>query len=455
MGLEKRLNEMAKENFYKTHTAVSQPIVPQPIVPRAIVPIENENGSKPAKTPDSVEVANNFWEEQCVPLYKELQAQDNGVRSHAADIIRGHAQDLPKEESGEQVKRLQKLLQQQIMSLEAVKKREEQATAELKAKNEELQSQVQAAKNREEQATAKNKELQSQVCTLEKQLERAPNQPTSTTKQSQEGEFWEVPRADVTLNMQEYLGHGAWGYVVKGLYQAQEVAVKCLHGLITDQESVSIIRREISIMAQIRHPNIVQLIAAVIDDQGDPLIVTELLDTTLRKSYESNLLNQHGKLCIFRDVAAALNYLHSHHHGCIIHRDVSSSNVLLEEKRRNQWKAKLSDFGSAKLAREAKTIGPGAPVYTAPEICMDKALPQTPKVDVYSYGIVVCEVAVNQFPSVEKFPKMLQEVSRKWGETMPSLQGLIISCTEENPDSRPIMCDILQNFNTVVKNTTP
>ena len=428
MGLEKRLHEMATENFCETHTAVSQPIVPQPIAPQPIVPIEN--GSKPAKTPDSVEVANNFWEEQCIPLYKELQAQDNGVRSHPADIIRGHAQDLPKEESGEQVKRLQKLLQQQMMSLEAAKKRD----AELKAQNEELQSQVR---------------------TLEKQLERAPNQPTSTTKQSQEGEFWEVPRTDVTLNMQEYLGNGAWGIVVKGLYQAQEVAVKCLHGLIRDQESVTIIRREISIMAQIRHPNIVQLIAAVIDDQGDPLIVTELLDMTLRKSYESNLLNQHGKLCIFRDVAAALNYLHSHRHGCIIHRDVSSSNVLLEEKRRNQWKAKLSDFGSAKLAREAKTIGPGAPVYTAPEIRMDKALPQTPKVDVYSYGIVVCEVAVNRFPSIEKFPKMLQEVSRKWGETMPSLHDLIISCTEDNPDSRPIMRDILQNFNTVVKNTTP
>ena len=437
MGLEKRLNEMAKENFYITHTAVSQPIVPQPIVarpivPRPIVPIENENGSKPTKTPDSVEVANNFWEEQCVPLYKELQAQDNSVRSHP--VIRSHAQDLPKEESDEQVKRLQKLLQQQMMSLEAVKKREEQATAELKAKNEELQSQVR---------------------TLVKQLERAPSQPTPTTKQSQDGEFWEVPRTDVTLNMQEYLGNGAWGIVVKGLYQAQEVAVKCLHGLIRDQESVTIIRREISIMAQIRHPNIVQLIAAVIDDQGDPLIVTELLDMTLRKSYESNLLNQHGKLCIFRDVAAALNYLHSHRHGCIIHRDVSSSNVLLEEKRRNQWKAKLSDFGSAKLAREAKTIGPGAPVYTAPEIRMDKALPQTPKVDVYSYGIVVCEVAVNRFPSIQKFPKMLQEVSRKWGVTMPSLHDLIISCTEENPDSRPIMRDILQNFNTVVKNTTP
>lgn len=86
---------MAKEDFYETHTAVSQPIVPQPIVPWPIVPIENENGSKPAKTPDSVEVANNFWEEQCVPLYKELQAQDNGVRSHPADIIKGHAQDLP------------------------------------------------------------------------------------------------------------------------------------------------------------------------------------------------------------------------------------------------------------------------------------------------------------------------------------------------------------------------
>ena len=388
-----------------------------------------------------------------VPLYKELEAQDDCLRSPPPDVIRGHARDLPKEESGEHVKRLQKLLQQNIMAFEAAKKREEQATAKLEAKNKELQSQVQAAKNREEQATAefkaKNEELQSQVRILENQVERASNQ-LSTTQQSQEGEFWEVPRADVTLNMQEFLGNGAWGYVVKGLYQDQEVAVKCLHGLITDSESVTLIRREIRIMAQIRHPNIVQLIAAVIDDRGDPLIVTELLDMTLRESYERNLLNDQGKLCIFRHVAAALNYLHRHHHGCIIHRDVSSSNVLLEEKRR-QWKAKLSDFGSAKLAREAKTTGPGAPVYTAPEIRKDTAVPQTPKVDVYSYGIVVCEVAVNHFPSVEKFPKMVHEVSRKW----PSLHGLVISCTDESPASRPTMHDVLQELNAIAKNTTP
>ena len=145
------------------------------------------------------------------------------------------------------------------------------------------------------------------------------------------------------------------------------MAVKCLHGMIQQPEVVEIFRKEIG-MVQIRHPNMVMLIAAVIDAKNDPLIVTELLDSSLRKAYEKHLLQGSSKLSIFRDVASALNYLHLHKRGKIIHRDVSSANVLLEAKPSNQWKAKLSDFGSAKLAIEAKTIGPGAPLYTAPEV---------------------------------------------------------------------------------------
>ena len=262
-------------------------------------------------------------------------------------------------------------------------------------------------------------------------------------QQTQQSEFWEVPRMAVSLNMHKFLGTGAWGFVVQGTFRGQQVAVKCLHDIIRSPKVVEIMRKEIAIMAQFRHPNLVLLIAAVIDAENDPLIVTELLDISLRKAYEKNRLQGSSKLSIFRDIAAALNYLHLHQSGEIIHRDVSSANVLLEAKPYNQWKAKLSDFGSAKLAIEAKTKGPGAPVYSAPEILKEMGIYQTAKVDVYSYGILLCEVTVEQFPDEESLPSMIQAVQGKWA----FMHRLITSCVQYHPDNRPTMSYILSEFN--------
>ena len=161
-------------------------------------------------------------------------------------------------------------------------------------------------------------------------------------------ELWEVPEEDVHVS--NNLGTGGWGYVAEGTFCRQKVAVKCLHRGILSQFTTNHVRREISIMVQVRHPNLVLLIGAVLNTDTGPLIITELLDRTLRSAYEEHLFEEHCKLPILRDVAAALSYLHSHRRP-IIHRDVSSANVLLEAVRNNAWKAKLSDFGSANLIR--------------------------------------------------------------------------------------------------------
>ena len=284
---------------------------------------------------------------------------------------------------------------------------------------------------------SENEGLRQQVSTLSGQVQRTPSQLQSQT--SSQSEFWEVPREEISLNMQKILGTGAWGFVVEGKFRGQLVAVKCLHDMIREPEFIEIIRKEICIMAQIRHPNLVLLIAAVIDMENDPRVVTELLDISLRKAYERNLLEGSSKLNIFRDIASALNYLQLHHHGEIIHRDVSSANVLLEAKPKNQWKAKLSDFGSAKLAIEAKTTGPGAPVYAAPEVRREMGLCQTGKVDVYSYGILLCEVTVGQFPMEKRLLSMLQVVQGKWA----FMHSLITACIRENPNNRPTRSCVL------------
>ena len=124
-------------------------------------------------------------------------------------------------------------------------------------------------------------------------------------------------------------------------------------------------------LALIRHPNLLQFIAAVFDENEDheqnpPYIITELLDTSLRSAYEKALLPSHSLLSIFRDTARALDYLHGRHEP-IIHRDVSSANILLKCQEGEKWITKLSDLGSANLAKEAYTMNEGARVYCAPE----------------------------------------------------------------------------------------
>ena len=161
------------------------------------------------------------------------------------------------------------------------------------------------------------------------------------------------------------------------------------------------IRREIRNMAQIRHPNLVLFIAAVLSEQTGPMIVTELLDTSLRTAYEDKHIGT-NKRKIFEDVSLALVYLHCQREP-IIHRDVSSANVLLISQPNDTWLAKLSDFGSANLARYATTPGEGAIVYTTPEAyplpptSLTPPPPQTTKIDVYSFGVLVCEVVTGVF----------------------------------------------------------
>ena len=121
---------------------------------------------------------------------------------------------------------------------------------------------------------------------------------------------------------------------------------------------------------------------------------------------------------------------------------MSSANVLLEAKPNNQWKAKLSDFGSAKLAIESKTTGPGAPHYIAPEVQKEMGIRQTAKLDVYSYGVLLCEVTVGQLPMEEGLPSMMQVVQSRW----PFMHNLVTSCPQEHPDNQPTMSYVLGEF---------
>ena len=257
-------------------------------------------------------------------------------------------------------------------------------------------------------------------------------------------ELWELPREEVHIS-NTILGTGGWGYVARGTFQGQTVAVKCLHRGILSPQNEGRVRREISIMSQVRHPNLLLLIGAVLTVEGaGPLIVTELLDRSLRSAYEGGMLEERSKVPVLRDVASALAYLHSHHHTPIIHRDVSSANVLLEYTRPDiQWKAKLSDFGSANLSHLATTPAEGAAVYAAPEVSTDNRSRQTVKIDVYSFGVLMCEVCLCRFPPERRhFPSMLSDVRR----TAPNMFPLARDCTSHTHQDRPGMREVLQRI---------
>ena len=185
---------------------------------------------------------------------------------------------------------------------------------------------------------------------------------------------WIIRRDEVIIS-EKVLGTGAWGKVYQGRFRGCQVAVKQIHDLILSPHNRRLFEREMSIASRCRHPNLLQFMGATNDD-GSPLFVTELLDTDLRKVLSQRSLHHEEIVCLALDVAIALNYLHLNKPFPIIHRDISSSNVLLW-RRDDRLRAKLSDYGAANFMRQCMTSNPGARIYAAPEALTSQ---QSPKV---------------------------------------------------------------------------
>ena len=189
---------------------------------------------------------------------------------------------------------------------------------------------------------------------------------------------WIIRRDEVMLS-EKNLGVGAWGNVYEGTFRGCQVAVKQIHDLILSPHNRRLFEREMSIASRCRHPHLLQFIGATNDD-GSPLFITELLDTDLRNVLSQRSLLHEEVVCIALDIAKGLNYLHLKKPSPIIHRDISSSNVLLW-RRDNCWRAKLSDYGAANFMRQYMTSNPGASIYAAPE---SQTSQQSPKVSTNS-----------------------------------------------------------------------
>ena len=185
---------------------------------------------------------------------------------------------------------------------------------------------------------------------------------------------WIISRDEIVIT-DKRLGEGSWGYVNEGKYCGCAVAVKRLfkNELISPYNRRKF-EREMDIASRCRHPCLVQFIGAT-NDKESPLFVTELMESSLRQLLKQRPLTDTEVLSVSLDVARALSYLHKKKPP-ILHRDVSSPNVLLW-RRENQWRAKVSDYGTANFLQDTMTANPGAPNYSAPEAC---ARTQTVKV---------------------------------------------------------------------------
>ena len=206
------------------------------------------------------------------------------------------------------------------------------------------------------------------------------------------------------INKSLPLGHGSYGAVFKAKCDQLTCAAKILHPTILDIEdpgSEKIMERfqqECTFLESIRHPHIVQYLGVTTDpDSRLPVLLMELLDENLTKMLEHSPqpLSYHVQVDICHDIALAVAYLHSND---IIHRDLSSNNVLIIAKRR----AKVTDFGMSKLADStpntaALTMCPGTLVYMPPEALREPPR-YTKKLDCFSEGVIMIQVCTRCWP---------------------------------------------------------
>ena len=218
------------------------------------------------------------------------------------------------------------------------------------------------------------------------------------------------------------------GEVRVAKFRGTKVAAKSLHQDIRAYYHQLFIR-EMNMASRIRHPNLVQFIGACMED--GMVILTELMPTSLRRELEREDYHMTADqlIVISLDVAKALNYLHQMQPDPVIHRDISSANVLLEPLADQQWRAKVTDYGSVNFQRQLRTVGPGSIVYASPE-ASNPAL-QSPKMDIFSFGVLLIEMCAKSFPEVSARERLIASIRD------PEWVGLIRRCTHQSGDDRP------------------
>ena len=218
----------------------------------------------------------------------------------------------------------------------------------------------------------------------------------------------------VLLFKDQTLGIGSYGAVCKAKCDELLCAAKIIHPTLFDptalhqiaphREHRLPIRRfqlECEFLSTVRHPNIVQYLGVHQDpDTHLPVLLMELMDDSLTHFLESSPqpIPYHIQINISHDITLALSFLHSNG---IVHRDLSSNNVLM----RGNVLAKVTDFGMARIGdinpqatRFTNTMCLGTDVYMPPEAVQDKPV-YTEKIDCFSFGVITVQTLTREFPN--------------------------------------------------------
>ena len=273
------------------------------------------------------------------------------------------------------------------------------------------------------------------------------------------------------------LGHGSFATVIELEYLGLKCAGKKIHEILKKQgnASYSVVRfeEECHLLSQVRHPNIVQFLG-VYFQRGvqTPFLVMEFLPTNVTSCIQQyGILPKELNYSILHDVALGLRYLHSQTPP-IIHRDLSSNNILLS----TNMTAKISDLGVARILNltplqvSRMTGTPGTPAYMPPEVMV--ANPKyDASVDEFSYGILMIHLFCGKWPEphigpnrtdpdsdklipvteAERREIFLQEI----GKDHP-LMDLILKCINNSPKRRARSSEIMKTLAEMVrKNSVP
>eukprot|EP01101_Sappina_pedata_P009330 TRINITY_DN5410_c0_g1_i1.p1 TRINITY_DN5410_c0_g1~~TRINITY_DN5410_c0_g1_i1.p1 ORF type:complete len:474 (-),score=96.74 TRINITY_DN5410_c0_g1_i1:88-1509(-) len=235
---------------------------------------------------------------------------------------------------------------------------------------------------------------------------------------------------------------GSIGEIYKGTWRGTVVALKKIRSVLITDESMRELRKEVSIMRKLRHPNVLQFFGTSFNpDEHLFVIIMELMPKgslyRMIHSVVSLSLDQIRSILI--DTACGMDYLHNLNPP-IIHRDLKSHNLLISDGNR----IKVCDFGLSKIMVPASTTmtQSGTPAWAAPELLRGERY-DTP-VDIYSFGVVVWELFSRDIPFINsptfQIMKMVGEngvrppLDALWPEEFCQL---MTSCWNNNPSARP------------------
>ena len=357
-----------------------------------------------------------------------------------------HKRDQELEEKDQQLLDKHQQLQEKVQQLQEKDQQLQENDQHLQEKNEQLHKRDQQLQEKDQQILEINQLIQSQnqeiqITKQEKEEQVQLKEELETQLQQLQQEIvelkssWVIKKNDIILYEHE-LGRGAYGWVKEATFQGCRVAVKCLHNTIITSYNLGIFNREMSMAARCHHPNLLQFVGATSKDDGAPFIVTELMHASLRQLLECEKLCSDHIVPIMLGVALGLNYLHKHEPP-ILHRDVSSANVLLNPLPSNQWFAKLSDFGSVNFLQQSETFNPGNAVYAAPEVLDPKKGRHSPAMDTFSFGILLHELCSRTQPDGNLTTENFKYTD--WKAPESQLVSLIISCINKEIGKRPMM----------------